>query len=569
MGFNQWKVSYKLVLGFASVIAFSVAVGVVGITQIKKIDALDTMLYEKGAMPLLDMSEASTSFQRIRVNLRDAIRATKTEDIERFTNRVKELDKALDESLKKIEASMMTDEGRKLVANTEAKAHAFGVFAEKISQFAKLNKDVEAYAVLEVEAMQANKEFQTALDELEANKSKAAKAIADSNTVTANFATTMMITMLAVGSLFAFIFAWYISGGITGLLTKVSDSHRTSSEQVASAAEQLSSASTQLSSSSSEQASAIQETSSSLEELNGMVQANVGSAEQAFELANKVKQISDEGNNTMIKLEAAMQEILESNRKIEALVSVIGNIGEKTQVMDEIVFQTKLLSFNASVEAERAGEHGRGFAVVAQEVGNLAQMSGKAAQEIATIVKDSITNAQAITTENKKKVDQGSVYVSETAASLKEITAAATTVSSGAKQVLDASKDQAKGITQISTAMTQVDKATQENAATAEEAASSSEELSAQTEVLHDVVGELMAMVHGVGATAARTSKASEKRQAEPQAAQPQNSKVVRLTRTAKPTYSAPKKMAAGYNGPLADDHAPAANGGNDPWEKL
>src|SRR5690606_36951178 len=118
-------------------------------------------------------------------------------------------------------------------------------------------------------------------------------------------------------------------------------------------------------------------------------------------LANEVKQVSETANESMTKLEMSIKEILHSNEKIEQLVKVIGNIGEKTKVMDEIVFQTKLLSFNASVEAERAGEHGRGFAVVAQEVGNLAQMSGKSAQEIAEIVKSSIQEAEAITTENK------------------------------------------------------------------------------------------------------------------------------------------------------------------------
>ena len=67
--------------------------------------------------------------------------------------------------------------------------------------------------------------------------------------------------------------------------------------------------------------------------------------------------------------------------------SIIQEIEDKTKAIDEIVFQTKLLSFNASVEAERAGEHGRGFSVVAQEVGNLAQLSGKSAAEINEILK--------------------------------------------------------------------------------------------------------------------------------------------------------------------------------------
>ncbi len=597
MSFTQLKVSHKLIIGFASMIAFSIAVGVIGVTQLKKIDEMDTMLYEKGALPLNHMGNAGIAFQRIRINLRDILRTEKAEDIERYDAKLVALDKEFDEELAKVKESMMTDEGKRLIATVEAKVATFEGYVAKIKALAKAHKDKEGYEVLDKEAFQANKEFQEAMDALEANKVKAVKAISDGNTVSANWAIGFMVILLAVGSVGSLVFAFFISKSITDLLTRVSDNLRSSSDQVASAASQLSEASTTLSSASSEQASAIEETSSSLEELNGMVQANVGSAEQAFELATRVKQISEEGNATMTKLENAMQQILESNGKIEALVSVIGNIGEKTEVMDEIVFQTKLLSFNASVEAERAGEHGRGFAVVAQEVGNLAQMSGKAAQEIAAIVKDSISNAQTITTENRKKVDQGNVYVAETSANLKEIMGAAGTVASGAKQVLDASKDQAKGITQISTAMTQVDKATQENAATAEEAASSSQELTAQTEVLHEVVGDLMAMVHGQNyrqsdaAGKSGASGSSGKRRAPASRSQESgrsggNSNVVKLKRPSKFSQGSAHggaqnhtmKKAVGYDGPTGDDNDPDSNAGashsagagsNDPWEKL
>ncbi|NCQ16281.1 chemotaxis protein, partial [Candidatus Falkowbacteria bacterium] len=78
------------------------------------------------------------------------------------------------------------------------------------------------------------------------------------------------------------------------------------------------------------------------------------------------------------ELIGSMDRISESNQDIASLVFAIEEIAEKTKIIDDIVFQTKILSFNASVEAERAGEFGRGFSVVAQEVSNLAKMSGRA-----------------------------------------------------------------------------------------------------------------------------------------------------------------------------------------------
>ncbi len=306
---------------------------------------------------------------------------------------------------------------------------------------------------------------------------------------------TIFVSIIAIVT--GLILAIVIARSITTTLLRITNSIKNSSEEVSVTSIKLSSSSSQLSSAAVEQASSIEETSSSLEEISGMVDNNVERAEDAVKLSTDVKNFSSSGNEAMKNLQKSMTEILESNNQIEELVEVISNIGAKTQVMDEIVFQTKLLSFNASVEAERAGEHGRGFAVVAQEVGNLAQMSGNSAQEIAEIVSSSIKNAREITAKNREKVQQGSEYVKETAGALEKIMETSVTVNKGSQDVLSASKDQALGVKQINMAMSQLDKATQENAATAEETASTSELLSDLTLKLNGAVDTLNELVSG------------------------------------------------------------------------
>ncbi len=307
------------------------------------------------------------------------------------------------------------------------------------------------------------------------------------------FMLTFGIFAIIVGIFLALL----ITRSIIGPMSRIGDSLGSISENVGAASEELSGASQQLSSIASQQAASVEETSSSLEEIEGMVQNNVANAQEAVDLANKVKKLAEDGNEVMQKLDAAMDDILDSNNKIGELVKVIANIGEKTKVMDEIVFQTKLLSFNASVEAERAGEHGRGFAVVAQEVGNLAQMSGKSAREIAQIVNDSVKNAEVIIQENQQRVEAGGELVKKMTESLQEIVEGSTVVSQGSQGVLEASTDQGKGIKQINLAMIDIDKVTQETAATAEETASASEELSAQVDSLREIVHELTELVLG------------------------------------------------------------------------
>lgn len=299
------------------------------------------------------------------------------------------------------------------------------------------------------------------------------------------------------GSLLGIVLSVLLVKSIVRRLTSIIASLAEASSQTSSATEQLSSASQSLSSGANDQASSIEESSASLEELSGMVEKNVSNAKQTAEMSGRVFSVSTTGNDFMNELQKSMEEILTSNKKIEELVKVIGNIGDKTQIIDEIVFQTKLLSFNASVEAERAGEQGRGFAVVAQEIGNLAKMSDEAAKEIALIVKQSIQDATSITVENKEKVNRGNGQVVETAKALKQVIELANNVKAGTDQILSASQDQSLGIKQINIAMGQLDKVAQQNAAAAEETASTSEQLNAQTTSLNVIVNELNEFVSG------------------------------------------------------------------------
>ena len=269
------------------------------------------------------------------------------------------------------------------------------------------------------------------------------------------------------------------------------------SNEVTSASLALSNSSQKVAELVSEQSSSIEETAATLEEMSAMVKNNVEQAEKSDDLSESVKGFADKGIESMKKLIASMSMITESNEKIQDLVQIIGEIGEKTNIIDEIVFQTKLLSFNASVEAERAGEHGRGFAVVAQEVGNLAQMSGKAALEISMMVKESIKSTEDITKENKERVQTGSNLVSENAAILEEIVKSSEILSNQAKQIVVASREQDKGIEQVNGAISQLEMATQHNATSSEETANASKKLKLQSDTLGGTVQELLFYVNG------------------------------------------------------------------------
>lgn len=130
-------------------------------------------------------------------------------------------------------------------------------------------------------------------------------------------------------------------------------------------------------------------------------------AEEQRQIESEKKTITDSKNDAPNTLEFRYKEIKE-------ILEVIPLIKKKTNIIDEIVFKTQLLSFNASIEAERAGENGRGFSVVAQEIGNLAQTSGSAASDISDLIKSSLKKSQQLDLHLRNLLFHRSQKVTET-----------------------------------------------------------------------------------------------------------------------------------------------------------
>jgi methyl-accepting chemotaxis protein len=287
----------------------------------------------------------------------------------------------------------------------------------------------------------------------------------------------VLIVGLAIGTcVFGAFLGFIVAHRISRTVSSVTTTLSSGAEQTAAAAEQVSTSSQSLAEGSSEQAASLEETSSSLEEMSSMTKRNAEHARQANELARGARHAADTGVTDMQAMATAMNEIKTSSDDIAKIIKTI----------DEIAFQTNILALNAAVEAARAGEAGMGFAVVADEVRNLAQRSAVAAKETAGKIEGAIT-----------KTTLGVQLSDQVAKTLHEIASKARQVDELVAQVATASREQTQGIEQLNTAIGQIDKVTQSNAASAEESASAAEEMSAQTKVLNEAVGELIALVDG------------------------------------------------------------------------
>ena len=210
----------------------------------------------------------------------------------------------------------------------------------------------------------------------------------------------------------------------------------------------LSGASNNLSTSSNQQAASLEETAAALEEITSTIQANTHATVRMSQLASNVTESAKNGQDLANRTAISMDDI---NKEVSSINVAI-------EVIDQIAFQTNILSLNAAVEAATAGEAGKGFAVVAAEVRNLANRSAEAAKEIKHIVENA-----------SKKAKEGKDISDDMIEGYKELNENISNTILTINEVATASKEQEKGIVQINDAINMLDQATQKNAQVADQ----------------------------------------------------------------------------------------------------
>ena len=270
--------------------------------------------------------------------------------------------------------------------------------------------------------------------------------------------------MLILGC--AFLFSRYLTRPIYQVIQGLTES----AEKLTSASAQIALASHSVSEGSSEQASALEETSASLEAISAMSQQNANNSGQTDELMKEANQMIEQASCAVSDLRHAMDEIATSGNDTSRIVKTI----------DEIAFQTRLLSLNAAVEAARAGESGAGFAVVANEVRNLSVRSADAVKNTSELIQGILT-----------RIDEGAGFVTKVSDAFANVAEVAAQIEGLTSKITVASKEQSGGIEQVNSTAGEMSLITQQNAANSQELASAAAEMRHQSEQMKGFVDEL------------------------------------------------------------------------------
>ncbi|MBN2772108.1 MAG: MCP four helix bundle domain-containing protein [Spirochaetes bacterium] len=504
--FSNLKVASKVLLSCLILIIFTVAISVSSLMLLNQAEDSFQSFYADRFVPVRELNRMAKNVLQMRINMMAELVAFQNNDAAEMDRRVKSSADLAEQNAKIWEDYLKTEivDEEEIIKNRIEDLEKRRTLVRTEFARALHNNDIELAAEKSNEWVKIYQESKTAMDNMMQFQQDYANKLRDDMEAASRFALLFNISMLSVSILFGIIITIVLARAISkpvakglkfaqdlangdfrnridldqndelgqlgkALNTAADDLENTMTEiivgvqNLVQAINEISAGNENLSQRTSEQASSLEEIASTIEENTATINKNADNSIEANKLSKNTSVLAEDGGTVMDEALSSINDINESSKKIEEIISVI----------NEIAFQTNLLALNAAVEAARAGEQGRGFAVVAGEVRNLAQRSGNASKEIATLIQETLG-----------RVGKGTELTNKAGESLREIISSINDVSRFISEIAVASEEQKRGTEQINMAVSELDSMTQQNAGLVEETASASEEMSNQAQEL-------------------------------------------------------------------------------------
>lgn len=480
--FKELKVSLKLYLLVAIASAFILLTSIIGYSVNSNTSHALKVMYTENLVSIEYMGDIRGNVMRALADSLNLMQNTTPAEKIALEDDIKDMRQQTAKLFDKFSETNPSEVQKEKLEELKNIRKTFWENMDKALYFAHINKNAQAYQIYRANKINEKKYRTSVLDLQRMEKEKSLNMYNDS--IKATQTADMLLIIVGLSALALMIsLGTIIANAITKPIQHAIEELTTGSSEVSAASSQVEAASEALAEGTTEQAASIQETSSTLEETSSMIQQNNENTKQAAGMAKSTKNYADKSAQEMSTMMKSMEDLKQSSNEIAKIIKVI----------DEIAFQTNLLSLNAAVEAARAGDAGKGFAVVAEEVRNLAQRSAQAAKDTASII------------ENNISLSENSAVIAKTVnEALTQIDSEAKKVSELLEEISTATEEQTKGISEINKAIQQMEQVMESNSATADESAAASRELASQAANVNEIVHSLIRLVEG--ANAANTS---------------------------------------------------------------
>lgn len=449
----------KMIFACLAITLTGLIVAIVGYQSVNSVSDSYSPIATQSLPLVQTLGDLRGEFRELRLQIRSiAFVGTAKQDTEKYlaatTQQVAEVQRLL-KHYEEVDPTALSRASYQDLQKAWTEFYAFGgTLIEKAQDYEKNQTEI-VHLIREVCPVKAEVFYQTLKVETDLQL-KNVVGTTETAVKSENWARVLMTSFSVISVLVALVIAYVFSKRLSDSITKISARLSDANNQVTSSMTGITGSGNNLVSSSTQAAETLQNTVASLEMLSAMVKVNSDNAKEAAAISMSSKDAAEKGEREIKALIQSMNEISDSSKKIEDIITVI----------DDIAFQTNLLALNAAVEAARAGEQGKGFAVVADAVRALAQRSALAAKDISSLIKESVD-----------KIENGSQIADRSGAVLNTIVGSVNKVSELNHEISTGSAEQANDIQQISKAMFELDQSSQANATSAEKIASDSNEV--------------------------------------------------------------------------------------------
>ncbi len=300
---------------------------------------------------------------------------------------------------------------------------------------------------------------------------------------------------LLFGYLLFSVFFYLVVEKIHRALSSTNNTLDNSAKEILDICEKAQISSLNLNNSAETQSTTAKKTTASMDKMKLLLDQTATTTKVTLAQADGSLREAAEGQEVVEDLKVSMKEIERSYQDLEKINEMFALIQEKTKIINEIVLKTQILSFNANIEAARAGALGRGFAVVANEVANLSNLSGSAAEEIESLLKSSSQQVADTVQLVKEKILQAQVKSKSCGEVFKAIVGRSKEVREQISQVDQASTEQTRGVHEVIEVMNELSYVSQSTHTLSSDIRRFSEGLRKESERLAGTIDELTSLV--------------------------------------------------------------------------